>query len=935
METINPSKRTREEFEQEDQFQAPPPVAGYDENFEAKRQHIDPTQELITNVCKDIRRLGENPNISNQVDDVSYISNPIVAEFEKIDELRSSILSTIYALIVEQPHKINAVANLVMICNAKNFVVGKYVVEFLHAKVQGLLDSVNEDADVVIGEKKLVQVEDAGAFNNIKSILKFFSALSPMIENYAIVNIFKQFLQLAIDLQNEQPDVRNGIAQEIFYNVLISVPYLLSNDKSEEVIAKLDELVELAKTFKIVEPQSTALLQPFDSRMGNIELPYVPKTLIDLILPSLLTLQESKWDITLFIDYKQYLDPIIEEALKNNPISNELVKHPLPQFSFPSQETLSKYSPSKTSIDNLWKENSRILFQVYNHNTEFETVPKIDTYIGLFFKDISFDILTNLSFNKNEAAIQLSILDLFYSKELFAPPGSSIDQLTQIDQDNKSGENIPPLSTWKIEDVAVESILTMIFQLPHTLHPEIYYYTVLIACCRESPESIAPVFGRAIRFFYNNLETLDYELKIRYLDWMTTQISNFEFSWKWDEWVKHSQELSELKYHPRKNFIKNLIAKEIRLSNKNRIKESFITMGEEEEMIQLDEFNQYLDISIVPTNSKQFILEYDSELYGSKQEIKETLQKLYDEKATMLASKQNLTAQDEIIYNFANPELPFHEISSKVYDFIVAHWKSNTEFQELYNEILSTLKQSNGEEAEEEEKSSINAEQFLINLVCQTYAYIGSRSIYSVVSIISRDINKLKFLSGKTIKYANDEPKFDEIELNEEQKSQRQSWIINSIFRIWIHQPQVVFLILEYLIEFEIIDAKYLLTKVMEDNLIIDNVSCMESINRVLQNTSKDSLKELITLLFGSIIEKLNELSQENQDSPVKIDELTEDNSKEVDNQWLFYEYKGLLKSYFRKFIKNENVDYLEELKEIFNKVNNIPTRDDILTWFN
>ena len=128
---------------------------------------------------------------------------------------------------------------------------------------------------------------------------------------------------------------------------------------------------------------------------------------------------------------------------------------------------------------------------MYNNTTEYETVPPIETYLGLFFKDIAFDILTNLSFNKNETAIELSILDMFFDNKLFAPPGTSIDQLNAIYEDNKLGTNDPSLSTWKIEDVAVESILTMIFQLPNPLEVEIYYYTVLISCCRESPESIA------------------------------------------------------------------------------------------------------------------------------------------------------------------------------------------------------------------------------------------------------------------------------------------------------------------------------------------------------------------------------------------------------------------------------------------------------------
>ena len=172
---------------------------------------------MINNICKDIRRLGEAGDIENLIADTNYISNPIVAEFEKIDNLRNSILSTVYALITEQPHKISAIANLILICNAKNFVIAKYVVEYLHSKMQTMLDS-----------------QEGSVFNDIKNILKFLSTLTPIIEDNGIIQIFKQFLNFAIELQ-EQTEVRNGLAQEIYYNVLIAIPYVLSNDNSDDL----------------------------------------------------------------------------------------------------------------------------------------------------------------------------------------------------------------------------------------------------------------------------------------------------------------------------------------------------------------------------------------------------------------------------------------------------------------------------------------------------------------------------------------------------------------------------------------------------------------------------------------------------------------------------------------------------------------------------
>lgn len=951
----NPSKRSRDEFEAGASHE-------HDDYDLAKRQHVDPVTELISNICKDIRRIGENANLANQVDDISYISNPIVAEFEKIDKLRDAILSTLFAVVIEQPQKIPNISILIFICNAKNFLVAKYVVEFFHARAQQLLDKLKpedaemEDADKLTKEEDDTKSsEDAGVFNDLKSIFKFLATLTPIIEDRAVSNILKLFLTAAIDVQKSTV-ARSGVAEEIFYNVLIAVPYMFANDFSQSTIDQANEVVDLAKLFAIVEldPQRLiSILEPFDSKNNNFaeSLPYKPQKIINLILPSLVALQTpaNDWAAlrgSLFLEFDELVQPIIADALSNNSISSEVVRHALPQLALPTTEQLAAYKPEGV-IDNLWYEHPRLLFQVYNTTTEFETVPTIDSYFGLFFKDMAFDILTNMSFNQKEASIQLSILDLFCSKNLFSPPGSSVDQLALIAKDNELGENSPPLSTWKVEDVAVESILTMIFQLPKPLHHEIYYYTVLISCCRESPESVAPVFGRAIRFFYNNLDTFDYELKIRYMDWMTTQISNFDFSWKWDEWAADSAKYSGLTYHPKKNFIRNLIAKEIRLSNKARIKDSFVAMKPQEDgesrLTALDEFYQYLDISLFP-NATQYIIDYDYNLYGgNNEELKQTISTAIIQRKEALASKSMISPQEELIYEFSNPQLPLNEVANKLYDFIIANWRSNEQFFEMVNETIEAIKSS---------IVDVNSERVLINLLFQTYAYIGSRSIYSVVSILNRDVAKLKYTSGVEVseedyKISGTDFKFPVLELSSEEFSNRQKWTIEAILRIWIHQPQVAFLILEYLIEFGVLKPQFIVQVALdsEHNLIINNVSCMESINRILSASSKsEEFKVVILELFSLIVENLNRIAGELQLENAETEEIkitkdfSEEESKDaefmkkVDLQWLFYEYKGLLKTYLRKF-NLQHADFSEDVKLAFSEIKNEPVKTDVLRW--
>lgn len=949
----NPAKRSRDEFEQAS--------GGVPNEYDdpAKKLHADPIAELISNICKDVRRVGENANMATQVDDLAYMSNPIVAEFEKIDELREAVLATLYAVVREQPHKIPNLCVLVFICNAKNFLVAKYVVEYFHAKAQELLDSLRAAADVAMGSEAdkpaatLENSEVAGLFNDLKSVLKFFCALAPIIEPAAVGAILKQFLTLAIDLQLSS-ESRCGVAEELYYNVLMATPYLFAHDSSQTPVDTANEILDLAAKFPVVNLEKTvSVLEPFDAKNGNFAdaLPYKPQKIVNLILPALTALQapEKDWAAAktkLFLDFLDLLGPVIADALENNSISSEVFKHALPQFSVPPLDALKSHTPTGL-IDNLWAEHPRLLFQVYNTVTSYETVPSIESYFGLFFKDLAFDILTNMSFNQREASIQLSILDLFCSRDLFSPPGSSIDQLALIAQDNESGENQPPLSTWKVEDVAVESILTMIFQLPKSLHNEIYYYTVLISCCRESPESIAPVFGRAIRFFYNNLQTFDYELKIRFMDWMTTQISNFDFSWKWEEWIADSRKLANLSYHPKKNFVRNLIAKEIRLSNKARIKDSFVTMIADEngdqKLTSFDEFFQYLDISLVP-NPTSYIIDYDYNLYGGEnEELKQTIASAVNQRIESFAQKLLISPQEELIYEFSNPLLPLNEVANKLYDFIIANWRSNEQFHAMVNETIEAINSS---------VVNVDTEKILINLLFQTYAFIGSRSIYSVVSIMNRDVAKLKYVSGAEVteedyKASGTDFKFPDRDLTQEQLDNRQSWIVDSILRIWLHQPQVAFLILEYLVEFQILKPEYLITRALNTdyNLIINNVSCMELMNRVLSASAKgDDFKRVIIMLFGLIVANLNSvleqlaLSEPETEAVQIMKDFTDEELQDValmakvDLQWLFYEYRGLLKTYLRQFF-TEYSESVDEVKQTFEKIRNEPVKTDVLRW--
>lgn len=799
----NPLKRPRED----------------DTVHEEKRHRRDTADELTSNVCGDICVLDPR-----SIEDVAYISNPIVIEFENIDKLRNTFLSTVYAMVLEQQSKLHIVSDLVIICNAKNMVVGKYVIEYLHLK---LLETLNE-----------------GDWNRVKILLKFFATLTPIIQD--VVPVFRQVLQYAIDNKLDQ----------LYYGVVMAIPYLFANEDAKDIA---NPLVELAASYT-VDDQVLELYQKGITPEHKIYL---------LAGPAVVSLKgDGDWkDLKgkLFTQRRLATAPIIAEALANNPISKEMVKHPLPQVALPQDPNPSQQLP--------------MFSHIYNHATSFETVPNITSYSGLFFRDVIADTINLLHFAAVEAGTNVYQLELAFPHDL-APELTTIEQLELIDKDNKLGENSTPLLTWKSEEVVVENIVNLLLLLPEPEHPTMYFFKVLLVICHENPANVAPVFGRAIRHLYSQLETMDFELRVRFANWMLIQLSNFDFSWKWDEWVDDSKLLDHL--HPKINFITNLIGKEIRLANKKRIKELFIAQNEEGEVVNLEEFDKYLDTPTFTTPVDEHVTKFDVEVCGEA--FAGPLSSFYQERKLALAEKPLITAQDEMLFPFNHQSMPLREITDRVYDFIVSNYpRTNAEFKELTEDVVEAATK----------EGVPNPQRFMVNLIAQTYCYVGSRSIFSAVALIARDVFKFKFMMGMEL-----EEDFELPALGDAEISTRQQWLIDAIIRIWYHHPQMVFLLLEHIADFDIITSEMVLKNYFEQDLMVNNFACYESVERMGVNK------------VGDVVVK---------NAVVKINE--------GGNEWLIKDYVGLVKLYYRR------CEDKEAIKAAFETLEDISIKERAEGW--
>lgn len=192
-----------------------------------------------------------------------------------------------------------------------------------------------------------------------------------------------------------------------------------------------------------------------------------------------------------------------------------LTKVPFPQISVPS--------PVPNGARPLFPE---VYLSVYA-NQEIHTVPPTSDITCSILRDALVDTINLLDFNRVATAKYLIDIDCYFTPYTFVKRATPFDRMRDL-----AGEG----QSWKPEDVAVDAVFSQLYQLPTPEHKLVYYHSVLTECCKIAPAAIAPSLGRAIRFLYNNLETMDLELSNRFLDWFAHHLSNFGFTWKWSEW---------------------------------------------------------------------------------------------------------------------------------------------------------------------------------------------------------------------------------------------------------------------------------------------------------------------------------------------------------------------------------------------------------------
>ena len=466
---------------------------------------------------KQLLGIAESP-LKRVEEEISVIAKLVADNFED-EEVRNTFYTLSLQLVAEQPFKIPFVAAVVL---AINQLKSECALEILARAAQHV--------EVAIAK---------GEWRDVKLHLKFLGALQPLLEGEGLWPVLEELFARAVDLQTTSSD--DTLGTELVKVILFTIPYIMASSTTDSQ-QKANDLLD--KT-DIIASTPHALEALVDAYPGNgKDQTEEPTSVISLLQKQLQAEATKGWELLCIPKPWKTIQEENTEEIQLEPS----VKHTLPPIAIP-EDVNAGLKPLLPEI----------YFSVYA-DQDVETVPPTSNIASSILRDSIIDTINILDYNRLATARFLIDLDCYFSPGTFVKRATPFDRLKEIEDGR---------STWKPEDVAVDAVFSQLFQLPNPEHKLIYYHSVLTESCKIAPAAIAPSLGRAIRWLYRNVDSMDLELSYRFMDWFAHHLSNFGFTWKWTEWID-DVELPNV--HPKKAFIQGALDKEIRLSFAQRIK---------------------------------------------------------------------------------------------------------------------------------------------------------------------------------------------------------------------------------------------------------------------------------------------------------------------------------------------------------------------------
>ncbi|KAJ5753818.1 uncharacterized protein N7511_007971 [Penicillium nucicola] len=487
-----------------------------DDDFDRRPQRRRYEEPLFVQVRRQLLTIAESA-ARRVEDDIQSIAKTVSENYDD-EEIRRDFVNISLDLVLEQPMKIPFIAGTVLVAHSLKPELGSEVL-------------------IKAGEA-LQKYIDTGAWREVKLLIRFLGILQPIFEGEGIFPLLEELFARAVDLQTASSEDLLGL--ELVKIIQFTLPYVMISpatgfeaqasallEKTDIIASTPHALVDLVNTFS---PEG-------DSAAGS--------SVISLMQSQLQGETSKGWELKcLPRPWKDIRDTETDE-LKS---FDSVTKVPFPELTVPN--------PVPNGSRPLFPE---VYLSVYA-NQEFDTVPSVSDISSSLIRDALVDTINLLDFNRVATAKFLIDLDCYFTPHIFIKRATPFDRMRDIPEEQRA---------WKPEDVAVDAVFSQLFQLPAAEHKLVYYHSLLTECCKIAPAAIAPSLGRAIRFLYNNLQTMDLELTNRFLDWFAHHLSNFGFTWKWSEWA---DDLDLPAIDPRMSFITGALDKEIRLSFAQRIK---------------------------------------------------------------------------------------------------------------------------------------------------------------------------------------------------------------------------------------------------------------------------------------------------------------------------------------------------------------------------
>ncbi|GMM46341.1 Sto1 protein [Pichia kluyveri] len=966
-----------------------------------KREYYQPQEEFnkVTELCSRLEFLGDSAFETKML--LTQSSETLAFCWNDL-EFKKKLLQYLGAVIYEMPHKSVIFSGLILLSNSKNGDVGKDFIDWLKHRIDEVFNAMVEDSNDNFTSKS--EMAHLKSWNVIVTLLRMIGLLSSIIVDFdEIITFTNKLIEFAIELQNNNEN-RSGLAELIFYEVVIGIPFYLVNDQSNvELKNKLRELINNASKFQVKDGEcefDDDYYKPINSNNGSI-------VKMSDILRNVCEATESYLDdMSLFMDVASFVDPLIETVLvergikiakveaerkkaageteekkENDEVNKEqdndddykpnegekmddddkpkeetnedekleieeqfVSKHSIGEIEVPSYEVLNRYqdfSKFASDVDKIWLHPRYFInlfpFESTRQQLELETSPSLNSYISMILNDDIINVLFKLEYNRITCSKHLLNFQAYYNHKKFAKPNSPLDKLLIIKDLNKgidfdliknleestdfeeeakqqminSAKKIQEeyekgfTSTWKMEEIVLKNIINLAFLLPDSSLTLLYFESLIADTCgrnwtlsKRNANNVggnnnndilifSKLVGDIFRYFYNNVEELEFVNINKFINWFLFQISNFKFEWAWEEWVNNINELGEAEqnYNARIYFIKNVIHKELLINNYKFIKNNTLPK----------EFQRYANLSL---KTKEELIEYDIKFFGKSFADNNTINPFdsiegengnglddnelnknyehYSTEAIVETNTETFKLFDNYLFN--HDEHPYNENCRDIYMNLENIEASIELFEELINKLRERV-----ENESEESKIVENSDEYIITVIIQSICLIGSRS-FSVFE------ESLKKVFGEKLKFVLDSIDND----------MKEEWIIEAVLRIWNNEPRIGLLFIEKLNKFGVLDTFTIIRKVW--------------------NLSSDRLLPLSELYVSEFLENLieGEIYYEEDESDDTDSNANEGENEEEEeyvekvNEESFEKYKDTIKFNFEIAIEKMNEMYIE-----------------------